>query len=370
MAVSTVVAAIGVAAPGSMLTGLLIIGPLLAAGLSSPRVTVAVGVYSTGLAVMLGATDGTVATADHAIRLLVVISGSSLAAWLAAGRARREEALLQLSRVAEVAQRAILRAVPPRAGPVTLSARYLSASADALIGGDFYDVATTPYGVRAILGDVRGKGLDAVRLAAIMLRSFREQAYARPSLVELAGALDRSLGLELASEDFVTAVIVSFLNDGVDVLNCGHPPPLAVMSADHRWLMPSNMTTPFGLDPDLRVDRFPLDRGSRVLLYSDGLVESRSPTGEFFPLEQRGVALLRRRGLGDGLDALVDALVDHAGGHVDDDLALLLAEIRPGDGRLGSGGRRADVPFGAEGARVGSARRRGPSGANRGGGQA
>jgi sigma-B regulation protein RsbU (phosphoserine phosphatase) len=367
---STAIAVVDVAARGSVLIGLLIVGPLLAAGLSSPRVAVAVGVYATGLAVLVAALDEPFLTSDHAILFLVVVSGSSAAAWLSAGRARREEALLQLSRVAEVAQRAILRAVPPRAGPVTLSARYLSASADALIGGDFYDVATTPYGVRAILGDVRGKGLDAVRLAAIMLRSFREQAYARPSLVELAGALDRSLGLELASEDFVTAVIVSFLNDGVDVLNCGHPPPLAVTSADHRWLMPSNLTTPFGLDPDLHVDRFPLDKGSRVLLYSDGLVESRSPTGEFFPLEQRGVALLRRRGLGDGLDALVDALVDHAGGHVDDDLALLLAEIRPSDGRLGSGGRRADAQFAPEGPRVGSARRRGPSGAVGGGGQA
>jgi hypothetical protein len=328
LALSTGIALGDVAAQGStVLIGLLIVGPLLAAGLCSPRSTIGVGVYVTALALVLGAVDDMFGTMGHAIQVLVVVVGSALAGWLAVGRARREEALLQLSEVAEAAQRAILRAIPRRAGPVTLSARYLSASADALIGGDFYDVAATPYGVRAILGDVRGKGLDAVRLAAVMLRSFREQAYARHSLVELAGGLDRTIGLELAAEDFVTAVIVNFTGEGLDVLNCGHPAPLAVTAEGHRWLAPTSVTTPFGLDPDLRVDRFSLEPGSRVLLYSDGLVESRSPGGDFFALEPRGVQCLRRRGLGDALDALVDELVDHAGGHVDDDLALLLAEL-------------------------------------------
>src|SRR5205085_3145870 len=141
---------------------------------------------------------------DYVFRVLVVAVGAGLAVWLAYGRARRETALLQLTQVAEAAQRAILRAIPRRAGPVSLSARYLSASADALIGGDFYDVATTPFGVRAILGDVRGKGLDAVRLATMMLRSFREHAYGRASLVDLAAEMDRSLAAELSAEDFVT----------------------------------------------------------------------------------------------------------------------------------------------------------------------
>lgn len=308
------------------LVGLLIVGPLCAAGLCSPRATLGLGAYAVSLAVVLGRVDG-LAGVDYVVRLLVVATGSGLAAWLAYGRARREEALLQLTQVAEAAQRAILRAIPRRAGPVSLSARYLSASADALIGGDFYDVASTPFGVRAILGDVRGKGLDAVRLAAVMLRSFREHAYARASLVDLAGEMDRALAVELAAEDFVTAVVIAFTPQGVDLLNCGHPPALAVSATGHQWLIPSAVTTPFGLEPDLKVDTFALAPGTRVLFYSDGLIESRSPSGDFFPLESVGVPCLRRRSLSDALDALVDQLVDHAGGHVDDDLALLLAEL-------------------------------------------
>lgn len=310
----------------AVVIGLLIVGPLSAAGLCSPRATLGFGFYAVGLALVLGVVDG-LGGLDYAMRVVVVAVGSALAVWLAYGRARREAALLQLTQVAEAAQRAILRAIPRRAGPVSLSARYLSASADALIGGDFYDVASTPFGVRAILGDVRGKGLDAVRLAAVMLRSFREHAYARASLLDLAGELDKSLTSELAAEDFVTAVIVNFTSQGLDLLNCGHPAPLAVTAGDHRWLAPSVVTTPFGLEPDLKVDSFSLQPGSRVLFYSDGLIESRSPGGDFFPLESAGVPCLRRRSLNDALDSLVDELVDHAGGRVDDDLALLLAEM-------------------------------------------
>lgn len=314
------------AGKSAVLIGLLIVGPLCAAGLCTPRATVGFGLYAVALASGLGFVNG-LAGLDHALQALVVASGSGLAVWLAYGRAHREAALLQLTQVAEAAQRAILRAIPRRAGPVSLSARYLSASADALIGGDFYDVASTPFGVRAILGDVRGKGLDAVRLAAVMLRSFREHAYGRSSLVDLAEEVDRSLAAELAAEDFVTAVIMSFTPQGLNLLNCGHPAPLAVTGAEHRWLTPSAVTTPFGLDPELKVDFFPLEPGSRVLFYSDGLIESRSPAGTFFPLESAGVPCLRRRSLNDALDALVDELVEHAGGHVDDDLALLLAEL-------------------------------------------
>ncbi len=327
LAMETAVALAALAAGKSaVLIGLLIVGPLCAAGLCSPRATVGLGAYAAGLALVLGVVHG-LATADFASRSLVVVVGAGLAIWLAFGRARRESALLQLTEVAEAAQRAILRAIPRRAGPVNLSARYLSASADALIGGDFYDVASTPFGVRAVLGDVRGKGLDAVRLAAVMLRSFREQAYSHASLVDLAREMDRSLSAELAAEDFVTAVVMSFTAHGLELLNCGHPPPLAVTDTDHRWLIPTAVTTPFGLSPDFKVDTFALEPASRVLFYSDGLVESRSPAGDFFPLESAGVPCLRRRSLSDALDTLVDDLVEHAGGNVDDDLALLLAEL-------------------------------------------
>src|SRR5215212_4141793 len=55
---------------------------------------------------------------------------------------------------------------PSPAGGDELRDPYLSAAEEALIGGDFYDAAFTPHGLRLIVGDVRGKGLPAVQLAS------------------------------------------------------------------------------------------------------------------------------------------------------------------------------------------------------------
>src|SRR5438034_373924 len=123
-----------------------------------------------------------------------------------------------------VAQRPILRPVPARMGRVALAVRYLSASEDALVGGDFYDIAVTRHGLRVLVGDVKGKGLEAVQLAALVLASFRASA-THPSLVELAAELDRGVRPRLGEEDFVTAVLAQFGRNGeLQLVNCGHPP--------------------------------------------------------------------------------------------------------------------------------------------------
>ena len=90
--------------------------------------------------------------------------------------------------IAETAQRAVLRTMPTAIGSVGLAARYVSATAEALVGGDLYEVAATPYGVRVIVGDVRGKGLEAVQTAAAVLGAFRAAAFTEPDL----GALSRT----------------------------------------------------------------------------------------------------------------------------------------------------------------------------------
>ena len=76
---------------------------------------------------------------------------------------QQSERLAGVTLVAEVVQRAILAPPPPRAGPVALSARYLSAAKEAQVGGDLYEVVRGPSSVRLLVGDVRGKGLSAVR---------------------------------------------------------------------------------------------------------------------------------------------------------------------------------------------------------------
>jgi phosphoserine phosphatase RsbU/P len=242
----------------AILVGLLIAGPLLAAASLDAQRTAIVGLYALGLAVLLGIPDGIFGTTDHLLRCLGVATGGALGVFIAHRRAEQEQALVRITRIAEVAQRTILRPVPPRMGRVALAVRYLSASKDALVGGDFYDLAVTRHGLRVLVGDVKGKGLEAVQLAALVLASFRTSA-THPSLVELAAELDRSVRPQLGEEDFVTAVLAQFGRRGeLQLVNCGHPPPLRVRAGTAEWLASAAPTTPLGLDPAPTVQRFAL----------------------------------------------------------------------------------------------------------------
>jgi sigma-B regulation protein RsbU (phosphoserine phosphatase) len=312
----------------AILLGLLIAGPLLAAASLDTQPTAIVGLYALGLAVLLGIPDGIFATTDHLLRCLGVATSGALAGFIAYRRAEQERALVRIARIAEVAQRTILRPVPPRMGRVALAVRYLSASEDALVGGDFYDVAVTRHGLRVLVGDVKGKGLEAVQLAAQVLASFRAAA-THPSLVELAAELDRSIRLRLGEEDFVTAVLAEFGRHGeLQLVNCGHPPPLRFRAGAAELLASAAPTTPLGLDPAPTVQRFILAPTDRVLLYTDGLMEARAPDGRQFELDGQVEAVLAASSLGAALDGLVARLLDHAGSRLDDDLALVLAQPR------------------------------------------
>ncbi len=304
----------------AILLGLLITGPLLAAASLDAQRTAMVGLYALGLAVL---------TTDHLLRCLAVATGGALGAFIAHRRAEQEQTLVRITRIAEVAQRTILRPIPPRMGRVALAVRYLSATEDALVGGDFYEVAVTRHGLRVLVGDVKGKGLEAVQLAAQVLASFRTAAAAHPSLVELAAELDRSIRPRVGEEDFVTAVLVQFGRQGeLQLVNCGHPPPLRFRSGAAELLASAEPTTPLGLDPAPTVQRFTLAATDRLLLYTDGLMEARAPDGRQFGLDGQVEAVVAASSLGAALDGLVARLLDHAGGRLDDDLALVLAQPR------------------------------------------
>ena len=103
---------------------------------------------------------------------------------------RQKGRLAEITRIAEVVQHAILPPVPRRAGNLNLCTAYVSAAREALIGGDLYEIVAVPGAVRLIIGDVRGKGLDAVRLATVVLGEFRAAAVERDDIAALARQMD------------------------------------------------------------------------------------------------------------------------------------------------------------------------------------
>lgn len=247
----------------------------------------------------------------------------------AALRERREERLQRMTVIAETAQRAVLRSMPTAIGSVGLAARYVSAAAEALVGGDLYEVAETPFGVRVIVGDVRGKGLEAVQTAATVLGAFRAAAFTEPDPGALAMRIDETMSRILGDEEFVTAIVGQFQGDRVTLANCGHHPPLFLQSGQATTVDTGEPTVPLGLGSVPTLSEHPWPRGARMLFYTDGLVEARDDRGEFFALDEYAAEL------GDGtveeaLDRLVARLLAYTGQALQDDMALVLAESDPG----------------------------------------
>ncbi len=304
--------------------GLVAAAPFLAAAFASWRIVLTVGGLSVGVGAVFAATGDSIGMGD-VINLIGVVVSTGIASAVAVIRQRQVERIAELSRLASVAQQAVLRPIGPRVGSIAVAGRYISATATADIGGDLYEALDTPYGVRVIIGDVRGKGLDAVRLASIVLGSYRHVAYERADLRAIVADLDRAVARSVGDEDFVTAALVEERGGTLTIVNCGHPAPLLLRRGQAISLEPSAPAPPLGFMPEAepRVER--LEPGDRLLLFTDGLGEARRD-GEFFPTADRAWRLLGHGTVGDGLASLETALVEWVRGRLDDDIALVLLE--------------------------------------------
>lgn len=315
--------------PALVLSGSYSVSAVLAAVVTTVRRTAAVAAVAVVLSALSGAWNANFWTADWGIRLAVSAALAALAILSAHIRVRRERALRHMTVIAETAQRAVLRAMPSRVGSLGFAARYVSATREALVGGDLYEVVESPFGVRVVVGDVRGKGLDAVQMAGTVMGAFRRAAFTQPSLVGIAKELDSVVSAVAGDEDFVTAVLAEFHDDAtVTLVNCGHHQPLLVNPSESaRLLQTGEPVPPLGLGPSPSEVSAVWPEGSRMLMYTDGLVEARNRRGVFFPLTDYAMALCHGT-LDDALERLLKRLTAHAGSDIADDMALVLVEHR------------------------------------------
>lgn len=262
-------------------------------------------------------------TADDEVVLLQL---AQLAA-VAIGNAER---YAQEHLIAETLQRAMLPSALPAVPGLSLAARYVAGGGGTQVGGDWYDTVVMDDGrVMLAVGDVVGRGPRAAAVMGQLRTAMR--AYALQQFP--ASVLMRSLDLllqDVAEASLATAACMMLdpAGGGFELVLAGHLPPLVIDPSGAACYLEANPHAPMGVrdSPVYVPSPGTLAPGSTILIFTDGLVESRTrPVGDGLEMLAGSLA-----GVTDGSD--VEKLCDLAletmiAGNHDDDVALLVVHL-------------------------------------------
>jgi hypothetical protein len=153
------------------------------------------------------------------------------------------------------------------------------------VGGDFYQVLESKGGTKLVLvGDVSGKGLKAAMTGTLAMGALRALATEGLGPAAVLTRLNRQLA-ETGNEGFVTCVCARIGPEGeVTLANAGHLPPYR--NGEEMLLLEPDL--PLGMAPEVKYEEhgFRLEKGDRLTLLSDGVVEARDARGTLFGFER------------------------------------------------------------------------------------
>ncbi|MEU9048338.1 MULTISPECIES: PP2C family protein-serine/threonine phosphatase [unclassified Kitasatospora] len=229
--------------------------------------------------------------------------------------------------------------LPPR----TIGTRHVTSSAVLEpaydVGGDAFDHSMAGSRLHVSLFDAMGHDLASGGASSVALAACRCTRRAGGGLADIVRAIDRTLA-QWIPDRLLTAVIADLDTATGELawVNCGHPPPLLIR--DGRVVpdaLRRHAELPLGLgfheDGPQPVHHARLQPGDRLLVYTDGVTEARSTSGELFGEHRLTDTLVQHMAGGDpapeALRHLIHALVTHQDHQLRDDATILLAEWHP-----------------------------------------
>ncbi|CAM3016948.1 PP2C family protein-serine/threonine phosphatase [Saccharomonospora xinjiangensis] len=213
-------------------------------------------------------------------------------------------------------------------------------------GGDGFDYDSSGGVGYVAVFDATGHDLQAGLVCSTALAATRHARRGGCDLGEIATRADEVVRANTSHSRFSTAVLMQldFATGVLTYINAGHPPPVLLRSGRMAKQLVHGRRLPLGLQhldtkppPPPATER--LERGDRLLLYTDGVTEARNTEGEYFGLPRLVDTVERHNAAGlpppETLRRVTHAVLDHQEGRLFDDATLLLMEWpTPGHPRL------------------------------------
>lgn len=207
------------------------------------------------------------------------------------------------------------------------------------VAGDTIDYSVDAGVARLAVLDGMGHGLGSARLASLAVAAYRHARRAGQPLLDTCLAIDGTLVENFGGTSFTTAVLAE-LDTKTGLLqwvNGGHPEPLLLRRGRLVKTLHVAPRPPLGINlsalgvsavPSIGIEQ--LEPGDCLLLYTDGVVEARSPDGEFFGDQRLADVVLSSMAAGlpapETMRRVVRALLTHQQGRLSDDASLLLVQ--------------------------------------------
>jgi hypothetical protein len=217
---------------------------------------------------------------------------------------------------------------------IDIAARYVPMST---VAGDFYDIqAKDETGVGILIADVSGHGIGAALIGSMLKICFASQAPHIEDPAHILTEINRVLHGKIENS-FVTAcaIFIDFKKGVLRYSIAGHPPPILRRASCSESIRLTHAGILLGPFPDFvyENEELGLTKGDRLVLYTDGLTETKSRTGEFFG-DDRFETLVEAQ-MGDSAEAAADHIVGQivrwsgrlTTGSPDDDLTLLVVDL-------------------------------------------
>ncbi|HEY3375352.1 MAG TPA: PAS domain S-box protein [Candidatus Aquicultor sp.] len=235
-------------------------------------------------------------------------------------------------RVADTLQDALLT-IPEKLDHLEYGHLYRSATEEAKVGGDFYDLFELEHNkVGVVLGDVSGKGIEAAALTATVRDSIRAYSIEEHPVDEVMSRTNNVVARITTASSFITVFFGTLNSATGEFIYCsgGHPPAIIKRSSG---IVDELLTLSpiIGAFPNLAYTQSSntLRAGDVLILYTDGVIEARC--GDTFYGEERLVSLLKSVKPAPPqqiAELIYDDVIRFTGGTLSDDLALFTISIR------------------------------------------